>query len=302
MDGRKLPTTPRALRTVLAATELAEHNPCDGVRAISSYWSRADDADLQSLLVKHFKDPGPKPLQKPCLAAITRAYGVMLADVAKDWHPTAVLRVLSSSETRPDPERSQSLLVQCISNALDIPDFTHLFFRTEPRKPMRMIDRFAGPETLRQRIGYVLQDLFVTPAEIGGTVLIVDDIYNLGATARVYSAALKQFTRAGKAYSINIAAARFSGGRDGWGRLALDCVRFAELARTFSAPEDPPDAFQEVWAERNATDFHLAPDCPRIAGTAHPSVGFLAHPERVPCFTCASVSPKSAIRQWLQHR
>jgi hypothetical protein len=275
-------TIPISLRSAFSSAELAAGDWFDGVKSLGSYWSRDDDSDLQSQLVKYFKQPVIKPLDQPYIYPLTKAYSVMLADIARDWQPTALVRVLSSSEIRPDLSKPNSLLARNISEILNIPDFTGIFFRTEPRKPMRMIDRLSGDETLRQRISYVQQDLFLTPEDIGGRVILIDDIYNLGATARVYTAALKKYCKADNVYSINIAAARFSGGKDGWGKLMLDVDKLTSIARSYLNPNSPQDAFDDAWIVRKAPDYHLGPDCKAIAGQAHRSFVFLARSERVP--------------------
>ena len=299
MSERKIRAAPRSLREALSPAELAAEKWFDGVRALSSYWSRPDDTDLQSQLVKYFKEPDPKPLERTCMTAIVRAYGVMLAEAARDWRPDVLVRVLASAETRPDSSRPHSLLARIVSEATGAMDFTHIFFRTEPRKPMRMIDRLSGNEPLRQRIGYVLQDLFVTPAELGGTVLVVDDIYNLGATARAYAAALKRFCGAQRVYAVNIAAARFSGGKDGWGYLSLDVERFVEIARKHIGSDDPADAFDDAWVARGAAEYHLRSDCPKLPGCGHRSLVFLARRDRVPCPSCAARDPCMVVG-WLK--
>jgi hypothetical protein len=217
----------------------------------------------------------------------------MLADIARSWQPTAIVRVLSSSETHPDLSKPHSLLAKVIADAIGVVDLPHLFFRTEPRKPMRMINRLSGDEPLRQRIFYVQQDLFVTPSDIGGRVLLIDDIYNLGATARVYAAALKKFCNVEKVYSLNMAAARFMGGKDGWGRLILDIEKLVDIARGHLGPNDLPDAFDYAWVARKTPDYHLCSDCNAIYEQAHRSLVFLARRDRVPCPTCAGSAPRS---------
>lgn len=300
MSERQGIQVPRALRRELSVDRLLSDKWCDSTSALGSYWSRSNDCDLQSQLVKCFKGSGSKPLQKTLLTAIARAYAAMIADAARCLRPSAVVRVLSSGETVPDPLRPHSILIRQISDALRAPDFTHMFFRTEPRKPMRVIDRFSGQEVLRQRIGYILQDLFIKPHHIGGTVVLIDDIYNLGATARVYAAALKTFAGVERVHSINIAAARFSGGKDGWGHLALDIDLFAELAGMNLTSVEADNAFEQVWIESGAAVFHLSKDCAKLAHQAYISLRFLAHQERVPCPACASVSSKTTIRQWMR--
>lgn len=287
---------------MLSAEELAHGDWCDGVRALGSYWQRTDDADLQSQLVRYFKGPGPRPLGRPCMVAIVRAYGAMLADAARDCRPQMLVRVIASGETRPDPQRPHSMLARVVSDALGIPDFSHLFFRTEPRKPMRMVDRLAGPQVLQQRINYVLQDLFVSPVRLGGIVLVLDDIYNLGATARVYAAALKRLCGAERVYSVNLAAARFAGGKDGWGYLTLDTDRFAADARKHLGSHDPADALDDVWVQRGAAEFHASSECSKLAGQGHRSFRFLACRDRVPCAACAAPAAHGTVRSWLLNR
>lgn len=293
---------PQPLRAALSLAELADNVSYDGLRALSSYWSRHDDTDLQSQLVRYLKEPRVDPLRRPCVLAMVRAYGAMLAGICSDWKVDAVVRVLASAEKRAEPERPHTILARVVCDALHAPDFSHLFFRTEPRKPMRMLDRFGGPDVLRRRIAYVLQDLFVTPARLGGSVLVVDDIFNLGATARVYAAALKRFCGAERVYVANIAAARFSGGKDGWGYLALDVERFARLARANLGPSDPEDAFDDAWLARGAAAFHAGRDCTRIAGKIHRSFRFLACRDRVPCPACGVIDSQGGLRRWLKAR
>jgi hypothetical protein len=252
--------------------------------------------------VKYLKEPDPDLLRKPLVSAITRAYAVMLSEASHDWKPNAVVRVLSSGEMHPMPGKPHTLLVRSVCSTLHAQDYTHLFFRTEPRRPMRMLDRLTGPEVLRQRISYVLQDLFLTPANIGGVALVIDDIYNLGATAGVYAAALKRFCNVERVFSMNIAAARFSGGRDGWGRLSLDIDRFTQLADGFRGADDPADAFQVVWIVSRGNEFHVRNDCPKISGKAFQSLRFLAERERIPCPSCIVSDPRSAIRRLLLSR
>ncbi|MBI2841887.1 MAG: hypothetical protein HYX78_00650 [Armatimonadetes bacterium] len=277
---------PVSLRATMSAAKVIAAGPCEDVRALGSYWPRRTDLDVQSQLVKYFKSPDNLPLNKPCMTAVVRAYASMLSEIAADWRPNAVVRVLSSGETRPDPQKPISLLARLVSERLGALDFTHIFFRTEPRKPMRMIDRFAGPNVLRQRIGYVLQDLFLVPCKVGPKVLLIDDIYNLGATAAVYSAAIKQYCGSEHVYSANIAAARFHGGKDGWGKLHLDIDRLLELARGFLSPRDPADSLDDVWLERSTELFHLRPDCSAIAGPTCRSVRFLVPHARTLCLVC----------------
>lgn len=295
MSESTFKVTPRSLRQSLSLDQLSDDGLVDDVMALGSYWSRPDDTDLQSRLVKYFKEAYPRPSEKPRLPAIVHAYSEMLCQSAKDLKAKAIVRVLASGETRHESTRPQSMLVNQISQALSLTDYTHLFYRTEPRKPMRMVHQLAGNDMLRQRLGYVLQDLFIFPQEIGGTVLVIDDIYNLGATARVYAGALKRFCEVKKVYSLNIAAARFHGGKDGWGYLSLDVDSFAKHAQSVESS----DSFDLAWIGKGSAEYHLKHDCLQLQ-SGHKTLLFLARENRVPCPSCAVVAdPKRNIRNWL---
>jgi hypothetical protein len=300
MNGRGFRAVPQSLRAAFPAAELVQDHWLDDIQALGSYWVRPDDTDLQSQLVKYFKEPCARPMDRSCMTAITRAYADMLVDASRLWKPSSIVRVLASGETQLDAARPHSFLVNAMALSLGATDLSHLFFRTEPRKPMRTIDRLGGPEVFRQRIGYVLQDLFIRPASIGGTAIIVDDICNLGATATVYAAALKRFAGVERVYSVNMAAARFSAGKDGWGHLALNIDKLAELSRHHAAGRDPDSAFDSVWLQRAKSDFHVNQSCPLIEDRAFRSLRFLAERERVPCPSCSAVDPRGAISRWLE--
>jgi len=285
----------------LSSAELLCDGWYDGIKALGSYWPHHDDTDLQSRLAKYPKQPADNPLALPLMLPVVRAYADMMTEDSSNLRPNAIVRVLSSSETKADNNRPMSLLAQTVSKNLGAAYFTSLFFRTESRNPMRMVERLAGNETLRQRINYVLQDLFILPADIGGTVLLIDDIYNLGATVRVYSAALKKFCSVERVYSVNIAATRFFGGKDGWGFLKLDADKFATFARKHIGHNDPDNAFDNVWIERSAPDYHLSSDCPKLSN-GHRSFLFLVNNDRVPCPSCAAPSARKTIGNWITRR
>ncbi len=286
------------LRTIIDARALAEQKSYDGIVALGSFWTRGDNLDLQSRIVKCFKTPGVDALEVPGVGEITRAYAELVAGAAKRWSPEAVVRVLSSGETRVDEGRPHSLLATMVAQALGAAQASDVFFRTEPRKPMRMIDRFSGTDMLRQRIHYVTQDLFILPRKLPDTVLLIDDIFNLGATARVYAQALKSCCGVRWVYSANLAATRFDGGKDGWGTLKLDINLFLSIARTLNAG----GFFEDAWTERATNVFHNRADCPRIEQSALRSIMLFATEDRVPCPSCAVLQePRSAIRRLLEN-
>jgi hypothetical protein len=293
MENAKRKTTPVPLRTAVNAASLASESICDGVITLGSFWPRPTNLDLQSRLVKHFKSMP----EQPGVAAITHAYAELLAEATRKCAPTAIVRVLASGETHIDDQRPHSMLAELVADGLGATVANAIFFRTEPRRPMRMIHRFSGTDMLRQRINYVAQDLFVVPQQLPATVLLIDDIYNLGATARVYAFALKTYCGVDKVYSANLAATRFDGGKDGWGRLHLDVDRFSAAARK----HDSSGLFDDAWVDHNGALFHTRPACPRLNGPANESIRLFAAEDALPCPSCTVVQdPKSAIRRLLE--
>ncbi len=290
--------TPIPIRTLLSAADIAASDPCNDACALSSFRVRHDDTDLQSQLVKFFKTRSRETASEPCRLAVTRAYARMLSDAASKWQPTAVVRILASDEMRVDPSRPHSLLANLFCEMTGAHDYSHRFFRTEIRRPMRMIDRLSGPEVLKQRIGYVIQDLFVLPVHIGGTVIILDDIYNLGASAAVCGGALKQLCGVERVYSLNLAATRFRGGKDRWGRLELNTDRFLSLAKDYIGAEDPKDSFDQVWIERQKESYHSRRDCSCISDHPYGSLVFLARRNRIPCPSCQPIRKSSVFARW----
>ena len=280
-------TTPIPLRTAISASELATADPVDAVRAIGSYWVRNSGLDLQSRLVRYFKDSSFLHTDAGIMQGIGHAYSEMLAEFIAPWRPASIVRVLSSSEIKPDAGRPLAFLTDRLCSLLHITDCTDVFFRSEPRKPMRMINRLAGDGVLRQRISYVLQDMFVVPRTLQGPVVILDDILNLGATAGVYASALKRFCGVTEVYSANIAAARFTGGKDGWGTLHLDIDRFAALARTQVPTLRGVNPFDPTWTINGGKYFHLNQECAGSTGRAFQSMRIFSELEYTACLECS---------------
>lgn len=291
--------TPRPLRGALSASLLVDNTWYDSMVALGSYWPRREDLDLQSALVKYLKTPCPSPMALPAMRGIVHGYAQLIERLHWDCPPTTVVRVLGSSETVANANRPQSLICDIIARSLGAQCPTDLFFRMDTRKPMRMVDRLSGPDVLRSRIHYVLQDLVVVPRQVGETVLLLDDICNLGATARVYAAALKMFCGAKRVYSVNLSAARLQQGRDGWGALALDIEAFLDAGRRFYAGGAESELLSDAWTERGANVYHVRPDCNQLAATPRRTIVLFAREANVPCPTCAAHDPRGAIRRLL---
>jgi len=284
------PTANRAisLRRGLDSSMLVSSNPCDNVIALGSYWPGYADTDTQSRLVRFFKAISLDGRHNPYAMPVVNAYAEMVIRAALAYRPSAFVRVLASSETSPNRQRPLAILADIVCLQLGIPDFTHLFFRTEVRKPMSQLEILSGTGMLRRRIDYVMQDIFIREYSLGGRVLLVDDIYNLGATARVYSAALKNFCGVESVSAVYLAATRFNNGKDGWGYLSLDLDEFAHGARKTCIYPEIRLGLDDAWLAPRERVFHITPDCSAASAECRRSFRFLAEQNRLLCAACAA--------------
>ena len=199
---------------------ICRENPCDRVRLLGSFWPNSASS-FESHVVKGFKECLPARDFEPWISQLCEFYAELVMEAAGggfEW----VARVLSSAETAPDESRPQHLLEEMVCRRSGARSVTKLFFKTETRPPMRFVERLSGREALHGRVRYASADLFVRPAQLGGRVLLLDDILNTGASIRVYAAALKTHAGAREVHCVNLAATRFAGGRDSLGMLKLD--------------------------------------------------------------------------------
>lgn len=277
-----------SLRRGLDASSLINDNPCSSVSALGSYWSGHGDTDTQSRLVRFFKDNSTISSRSHYFIPVVGAYAEMVVGIASMFRPNALVRALASSETLPDHSRPLAALADMVCMRLNIPDFTHLFFRTETRKPMSQLEILSGAGALQRRIEYVKQDVFIRECSLVGRVLFIDDICNLGATARVYSAALKRFCGVESVSAVYLAAARFNNGKDGWGYLSLDLDEFAHAARNSVAASGVRSGLDDVWLTPRERVFHSAPNCRLASSDCRRSFRFLAEQTRVSCPACAA--------------
>jgi hypothetical protein len=276
---------PIPLRNVLDIAGLVAADPCDRALVLGSFWPYSRTS-FESRLSKAFKACCPISGFEPHISALARFYAGLVLDKVSDEKFDWVLRVLSSAETSPETARPQSLLADMVCAAAGARNATALFFKSQGRPPMRVVDRLAGAEALKARLQYVVQDLFVRPEALPGSVLLLDDIANTGASTRVYAAAAKQLAGASRVITVNLAATRFAAGKDGRGMLHLDT----------SALADNP-ALGEVWTDSGGV-FHGSRDCPSMGKQANCEVRFIAERETEPCPTC--IGRPLAARRWWQ--
>ncbi|OFX14430.1 MAG: hypothetical protein A2Z18_07920 [Armatimonadetes bacterium RBG_16_58_9] len=265
--------TPISLRNVLDVGDLTHTCHCDAVHVLGSFWPNSRTS-FESRLVKCFKECIPTHKFEPHISQLIRFYAdLALTRVAHEKFDL-VARVLSSGETAPEGSRPLGKLVDLLCARTGARDATHLFFKSESRPPMRVVKRLSGPEAIKGRVEYVLQDLFMAPVELGANVLLVDDVYNVGASVRVYAAALKKFAQAGRVTAVNLAATRFAAGKDGHGMRRLD----------MTALSDRP-GLAEVWVDAQSL-FHVCRDCASARSPATCEVRFAAERRARPCSAC----------------
>ena len=273
---------PIPLRTAINVAALCQNDPCDEVITLGSFWPNSPTS-FESKLIKAFKTCSATVDSGICLTALCRFYSeqvIRRSGVDFDW----VVRALGSQEMSAERLRPQGVLADMISAKIGARNVENMFFRSSTRPPMRAINRLGGPDSLKARVQYVVQDLFAQPHRLSGRVLLLDDISNTGATARVYAYALKEYAQAKSVCAVNLAATRFAGGRDGHGLLKLDISGLTEPSLT------------EVWADDDI--FHIKRDCPLAADKLVSEVRFMAERQLAPCPTCAE--HKAPTRRWWQ--
>lgn len=275
---------PISLRCSIDPNALCRESPCDLVRVLGSFWPNSRTS-FESHVVKSFKECNPTGGFEPHISALCEFYSRLILEAVKGAEFDWVARVLSSAEKEPDRSRPQSLLTDIICRQTGARDLTYLFRKSESRPSMRSVDRLSGPDALHNRVHYVVQDLFIKPSHSGGSALLIDDIYNTGASMRVYAVALKEHARIERVYGVNLAATRFHGGRDGHGMLKLDT----------SGLDDNP-GLHRVLVD-SAGFFHLLDDCPSAQHPLRPEMRFVAERQAVPCGTCC-LDPKPRRKWW----
>lgn len=275
---------PACLSRELDAARLSETDPCESIICLGSFWPYLTHS-YESHLVKGFKECNPAADYQPHISRMCDIYAGLIADRVGNRRFDWIARVLSSTEHKPESTRPLALLEDTLRERLRANSLTALFFRTESRPAMRQVGQLSGPDVLRRRIHYVAQDLFIAPSEVGGRVLLIDDILNTGATMRVYAQALKQFAGVQSVVGVNLAATRFRTGKDGRGRLQLDVSRFESL-----------DKLHSVWVDA-AGVYHEDEACASIQGSVAPKLAFLAQKRAAPCTACASMQ-KPKRRFW----
>lgn len=273
---------PVVLRRELDAAALCACDACDASFVLGSFWPNSRTS-FESHLVKSFKECWPVEPFEPHITTLCEFYCDMILRVTSAERFDAVARVLSSSEKSAERSRPQESLARILCERLGASNVTRVFYRSEMRPPMRSVKRLSGPDALEARIDYILQDLFMRPEHIGGSVLLVDDICNVGASARVYGAALRRFAGAERVVMVNLAATRFAGGNDGRGALRLDV----------SGLQGRP-SLRPIWEDR-AGHFHSTQKCSLASPPVTCVPRFAAE---IRCGPCAVCCPRKKRKWW----
>lgn len=226
-------------------SELAEHEYMDWWMYLGSFWPY-NTSNYESRLVRSFKESIPAEDFHPQLGVLCDFYARAIVDKLPKGKIDYVVRALSSSETSTDTTRPQGMLVQRLCKLTGAHDVSNVFFRSQPRTPMRMVQNLSGSAAVRQRLKYAAQDLFVQDVRLSGRVLFFDDIANTGATMRLYAWALKRILGCSQVWGCNIAVTRFGGGKDGKGFLELDTSPIQSLPGFTAVHKDQKDIFHST--------------------------------------------------------
>ncbi|MCX8053911.1 MAG: hypothetical protein N3B12_08890, partial [Armatimonadetes bacterium] len=121
---------PLAVRTAIDLTDIGAENTCNETYAIGSFWPYSRTS-FESRVVKGFKECVPVSEFEPHVSMLAEFYARQILRFAQnhdqsrvrfDW----VVRVLASSETRPDRNRPLALLVDMLCRMTGASDATHL--------------------------------------------------------------------------------------------------------------------------------------------------------------------------------
>jgi predicted amidophosphoribosyltransferase len=283
-----------SLRTSLNPVSLL--GPQEGLEiiALGSFHQRKGELPLFSRLAKLVKTSARDWVELLAQECLHRSYADLIAESASRFQPGALVRVLASGETTHQSNLPMARLADAVCQRLQIPNETGIFTKTYPRPPLRFLPNLSGEAALEDRIRSVLRFLQLFPSKLPDRVMLLDDIYALGASARVYAAALRRYCSVKQVYSINIAAIRFAGGQDAWkhpsshSALKELASRALELAReawqNHPRHSEAPQLLERVWIEKPVSVLHYAAGC--CPGAAE-TLWFLAHREGGNCPRCA---------------
>ncbi|MFQ3549421.1 MAG: hypothetical protein SNJ70_06685 [Armatimonadota bacterium] len=220
-DIKIIKKTPISIRRETNFVSLLSYNPCDNTIFLGSFWPGLSSG-FESQIVKTFKNCYPANQFQSHINMLIDFYIDVILKELENIKIDSIVRVLSSSETDVDPQKPASILIDSLSKKIKAQNLSFIFYRSQPRPSLRTVKRMQGPDAFKQRLYYAGEDLFLKPINIKGRVLLVDDIYNTGASVRIYANALKMWCGADEVISLNLAATRFNNGKDGLGFLKLD--------------------------------------------------------------------------------
>ncbi len=273
------------LQTTVDEDELKTSDPCDKTIILGSYYPHATD-DFQSRVVRVFKDCDPSHKVEPYGTELCQFYTPLILDAIMGFRFDYIVRILSSSERMPDPLRQLELLVDTVSKHTSAVDCTKMFFRCGVRPPMHNIEKLAAKGALKERITYAKTDLCIRPMPLGGSVLLLDDVFYTGASNRVYAYALKKYCGVSRVVAVNLAAARSEDGKDGLGKLTLDT----------STIEESVD-LRPVWVDKKDV-YHFDKCCAESTTDIFVDLRFFAERYARECDACESAHHEKPTKWW----
>ena len=101
---------PIILRQHFNSNEIVLSDPFSAQISLGSFWPNFD-LSFESHIVKTFKKCNPVSNYQPYILNLCMFYSNLIANACRDYNINYVCRVLSSSETKIDCNRPQSLLV-----------------------------------------------------------------------------------------------------------------------------------------------------------------------------------------------
>ncbi len=141
---------PIAVRKIFETNEPICKNPDLPVIVLGSFWPNSQSS-FESHIVKSFKECYPISSFEPHISRLCEFYADKILEATNGIKIDWIIRILSSSEKRPEPMRPQSLLINILCQKT-APAMSSSYSISQNSAPMRSVQRLGGQDVFRSRL------------------------------------------------------------------------------------------------------------------------------------------------------
>lgn len=215
-----------------------------------------EESHLPSSIVRWFKNQRFAP-GNPVVAHLAAALAAEITRLPEAQKCTHVCRALGSWECEPSPDAPLDVLAEAVADAIGA-KVIRPARRLQARRPMSVQPLLGGRDALERRIRAASSEMvFERGAEQPWRVLFMDDIACSGATAAVWSLALKDALGADDVVVANLASA--IPGSPGLRVVDADL----EQVRTRARSAGGGSFYRKVWLDGDGI-CHTRANCRRL--------------------------------------